>query len=177
MMGISGRRSSRAKGRTPMTYRPISITIIGWILIVLGTLGLLDSIIATMVTNPSTDEILAQSPIPIPIQHAMSIAGSVVTLVSGYFLLRGRNWARYLYVVWSAIGMVVALLTTRMKIMLIPGAIIFFVIAFFLFHPTSNAFFVSGGKDIAPQSIPSTRRIASVTLYVFAGFFLVPRPV
>ena len=56
-------------------------------------------------------------------------------------MLKGYNWARYLYVIWSLIGFVIQIATSPVKVMLIPGFLIFLLVTFFLFRPNANAFF------------------------------------
>jgi len=78
-------------------------------------------------------------------------------------MLRGHNWARFLYVIWSVVGFVVGIATFPMEASIIPAfamimifALSLFqivIIAFFLFRPKANAFFcpapmidLSGGQ-------------------------------
>ena len=131
-----------------MTNRPTSITVIGWLLIVLGALGALGMIMALGISTPEMQELMAKNPIPIPIQYAMSFAGLAISIVSGYFMLKGQNWARLLYVIWSAVGFLIGLATSPMKIAMIPGIVVFLLIVFFLFRPKANAFFA--GTGLAP---------------------------
>jgi hypothetical protein len=67
-------------------------------------------------------------------------AGPIVILVCGIGLLKGRSWARLLYVIWNILGLVIGLATSPMKLMLIPSFIVFLVIAFFLFRPNATAY-------------------------------------
>lgn len=122
--------------------RPTSVTVIAWILIVMSSLSLVTSVLTF--NNPMVKEVMAQSPLPLSIQFAMMYVGLFVTLVSGIAMLMGRNWARFLYVGWSVIGFIVGLLTSPMKAAMIPGIVVFAVIAFFLFRPKATAFFTAG---------------------------------
>ena len=85
---------------------------------------------------------MAKNPIPIPFQYAMSYLGLLVMVVSGVAMLKGANWARYLYVIWSLVGFVIGIATSPMKAAMIPSLVVFMVIAFFLFRPKASAFFV-----------------------------------
>jgi len=69
--------------------------------------------------------------------------GLIVTVMCGIAMLKGQNWSRYLYVIWSIIGTVIGITTSPMKAVMIPGIVVFLVIAFFLFRPKANAFFLS----------------------------------
>ncbi len=122
-----------------MKERPTSITVIAWILIVMGVIALIASSIS--LNNPMTKDIMGRSPIPIPVQYVMMYAGLLVQLVSGIAMLKGQNWARFLYVIWSIIGLVVGFATSPMKTAIIPSVVIFLIIAFFLFRPAANEYF------------------------------------
>ena len=124
-----------------MNERPTSITAVSWVLIILGGLSLVTT--TAMINNPMVQEMMAKSSIPISVQYALSYVGLLVTIVSGVAILNGQNWARYLYVIWSFIGLVIGFATSPMKAALIPGLVVFLVIAFFLFHSNSTAFFVA----------------------------------
>ena len=123
-----------------MTKRPTSITIISWWLIVLGGMNLF--ITTAMINNPTVQDLMAQNPIPIPVQYAMSYIQLLVMIVSGVAMLNGANWARYLYVISLLVVSVIGIVTSPMKAAMIPGFVVFLVIAFFLFRPKASAFFV-----------------------------------
>ncbi len=99
-------------------------------------------IITAMINNPTVQDLIAQNPIPIPVQYAMSYIGLLVTIVSGVAMLNGANWARYLYVISLLVGSVIGIVTSSMKAAMIPGFVVFLVMAFFLFRPKASAFFV-----------------------------------
>ncbi len=122
-----------------MKARPTSITVISWILIAMGAISLAAN--TAMINNPKVHELMGKNPIPIPVQHVISYIGLLIMIVSGIAMLKGRNWARYLYVVWSLIGLVIGIVTSPMKAMMIPGLVIFAVIAFFLFRPRATEYF------------------------------------
>ncbi len=122
-----------------MKQRPTSISIIAWIFIVTAGMNLATNF--AMMNNPMVLELMAKNPIPIPIQYVMIFVGLTVTLTCGIGMLNGQNWARILYVTWSAIGLVVALATSPMKLVLIPGILVFLVVVFFLFRPNANRYF------------------------------------
>ena len=88
---------------------------------------------------------MSKSPIPLPVQYVMSYAGMLIQLISGIGMLCGRNWARLLYVIWSIVGFVVGIATVSMKLALIPGFIVFLIIAFF--RPEVNEYF-AGGREV-----------------------------
>lgn len=124
-----------------MKRRPTSVTVVAWILIVIAAINLISS--AVSFNNPMVRELMAKSPVPIPVQYIMLFVGLTVTLVSGVGMLKGQNWARMLYVIWSAIGMIIGLATSPMKAMLIPGLLVVLIFVFFLFRPNANKYFAT----------------------------------
>lgn len=95
-----------------------------------------------MINNPTARDMMSKSPMPISVQYAMSYLGLLVMIVSGAAMLKGRNWARYLYVIWSLAGFVIGIATSPMKAAMIPSFVVFLIVAFFLFRPKATAFFV-----------------------------------
>lgn len=124
-----------------MKNRPTSVTVIAWILIAMGAISATATTITALLHNPMAREIMNKSPIPIPVQYAMSYAGLLIAIGSGIAMLKGCNWARFLYVFWGIFGFAVGIATSPMKIAMLPGLVVFAVIVFFLFRPKANAYF------------------------------------
>lgn len=122
-----------------MKTRPTSVTVIAWILIVMGGISLIST--TAMVNNPMVRELMSKSPIPIPIQYAMTYVGLLIMITCGVAMLKACNWARFLYVVWSAIGFVIGIVTSPMKAAMIPGLVFLAVVTFLLFRPKANEYF------------------------------------
>lgn len=119
--------------------RPTSLTIIGWLLIVMGIFGLISQL--TMQDNPAVQQVIAESPLPASVHMILGIIGAIVGVVSGYGVLKGMNWSRYLYVGWSAVGLVIGLLTTPFTSIMVLSLLFVGVFAFFLFRPAANDWF------------------------------------
>jgi len=122
-----------------MKTRPTSVTVIAWILIVVGVVTLIMSTLTA--DNPMTKELMARTPLPISVQYVMLYLGLLITVGSGIGLLKGQNLARMLYISWSILGMLIGFATSPMKAALIPGLAMFGVFAFFLFRPKANQYF------------------------------------
>src|SRR4051812_16536392 len=120
--------------------RPTSVTVIAWFLIVIALISLVTSYKA--LDNPISQELMAKSLLPISVQYVMLFVGLLISLASGVAMLKGMNWGRTVYVVWSAIGFVITLATSPIKIAVIPGAVVFAIIVFFLYRPKATAYFV-----------------------------------
>jgi hypothetical protein len=133
-----------------MKLRPTSVTVISWILIVMGAMSLV--VIALMFNNPAANDLMSRNPLPATLQYVMMYAGLLVTIISGYAMLKGRNWARLLYVIWSAIGFVVGVATSPMKTAMIPGFLIYLVFVIFLFCPKANQYFSGSEVESAPEN-------------------------
>jgi hypothetical protein len=124
--------------------RPTSVNIIAWFLIVTGLISLVFSYFS--LSNPMVQEVMAKDLLPLSLQYVLMFLGVVITVVSGFALRKGQNWARQLYVGWSVLGLLIGLATAPGKLALIPGALVLAIIAFFLYRPNANAYF-------APQKI------------------------
>jgi len=138
-----------------MRTRPTSITVIAWILILLGGISLVTTILTTdmVMNNPAARELISKSPIPVPIQYAMTYVGLLITLVSGIAILKGQNWGRWLYVVGTAVGFLIGIMTSPVKEAMIPGFVVFVVATFFLFRPNANKYFSDTESAHDTQSV------------------------
>jgi len=72
----------------------------------------------------------------------------ILTIASGAGILRGKNWARWLYGLWGTLSFSFNICVSPMKITLIPGIAIFAVFLFFLFRRSSGKYF-TGKINIA----------------------------
>lgn len=119
--------------------RPTSLTIIGWLLIIIAAFGLISQL--TMQGNPVAQQLLAESPMPAWFHLALGIVGAVVSATCGYGVLKGLNWSRYLYVGWSLIGLLIGYLTVPFTSIMLLSLLFLAVFAFFLFRPAANGWF------------------------------------
>ena len=72
-----------------MKKRPTSVTVIAWILLVTSGLSLLTSTMA--INNPMAQELMAKSPIPVPLQYVMLYLGLAISILCAIFMLRARE--------------------------------------------------------------------------------------
>jgi hypothetical protein len=122
--------------------RPTSLTIIGWVLIVLGAFGLLGALMVT--ANPVALQMLEQSSIPVSVHVAMSVIGGLVSIACGYGVLKGLGWSRLAYTAWIVITAAVTLISMPFTSFMIVGWVIQAVIIYFLFRPEATAWFGGG---------------------------------
>lgn len=126
--------------------RPTSLIVIGWVLIVLGAFGALGTLMAT--SNPVALEMLEQSPLPVSVHVALGVIGAIVSIVSGYGVLKGLGWSRLLYVAWIAVSIAITLASMPFTSLMVVGWVIQAVIIFFLYRPEASAWF-SGASSAA----------------------------
>ena len=126
-----------------MNQRPRSITIISWIFIVFGIITLLSGLL------PYSEITSAQRVADLK-SHWMVHLSRMTAIVSGVFMLYGRNWARWLLVAWILFHIVLSALHSLTQLLL--HALIFTVILFFLFRRDASAYFATGEpKDTSPS--------------------------
>jgi hypothetical protein len=135
--------SLAAKGREFMNNRPVSLTIIAWLLIVLALFGLYGTF--TIQNNPIAMEMLAKSGGSLNMHRAMGIVGSLVNLGVAYGIFKAQPWSRVLYVAWSVLSLVLTAILMPMVSALVLGVIILLVIGFFLFSLKANEYFAARG--------------------------------
>lgn len=129
-----------------MKKRPVSISIVSWWLIISVGVSLLA--IPSALKNSISQELMQKSIMPISIQYVLLFAGFIVVIISGIGMLRGHNWARFLYLGWMVMNYIINLITSPMKAMLFPTLVIYLVIFFILFRPKATEFFTeSAGAE------------------------------
>ena len=126
-----------------MEKRPLSLTIIAWLLIVFTLFGLYG--VFTMGSNPVAMKMMQQSHIPLAVEQVWGVIGAIVNLACAYGIFKGQPWSRVLYVVWSVIGIVVAFYISPVKAIILFSLIFFIVIAIFLFGEKANVWFSARG--------------------------------
>lgn len=119
--------------------RPTSMTVIGWVLILLGAFGALGTLMAT--SNPVAQQMFEQSPLPVPVHLAMGVVGSLISIVCGYGVLKGLGWSRLLYTAWILLTAAVTLAVMPFTSLMLVSWAIQAVIIFFLFRPEASAWF------------------------------------
>ena len=126
-----------------MRKRPTSITVVAWILILMGGISLISTTLTidTVMNNPAARELMSKSAIPVQVQYAMTYVVLLVMLVAGVAILKGQNWGRWLYVIGTALGFLIGIMTSPLKEAMIPGFVVFVVVTFFLFRPNANKYF------------------------------------
>jgi len=110
-----------------MSKRPLSITIIGWLFIATGVVG-----IAYHATELKADR-------PFQYDVVWVCLVRLVAILCGVFLLRGSNWARWLLLVWIAYHVILSAFHVRSE--LIIHSLLFAVVAYFLLRQQASVYF------------------------------------
>lgn len=112
-----------------MKKRPLSVTILAIFLAAAGAVGLVYHVTEIKTFNPFPWDVLWVSVV------------RVAAIVAGVFMLRGRNWARWLAIVW--IGFHVGISAFHSARELVMHALLLAVFVYFLFRRAANFYFRS----------------------------------
>ena len=110
---------------TTVTKRPFSVTVIAWLFIAAGTVGLIYH--AAEFRTARVSEV-----IPICLIRLLA-------LVCGVFMLRGHNWARWALLVWIAYHVVLSGFHSLFQFAV--HGLLLGIVAWFLFRPRVSAYF------------------------------------
>jgi hypothetical protein len=116
-----------------MRKRPLSITLIGWIFVAAGVIGL----------AYHATEFKAERPFDSDFLWVCFVR--LLAMVGGAFVLRGRNWARWLLIVW--LGYHVGLSVIHTPFELAVHSLLFAGLLFSLFRGPASAYFRSPKPD------------------------------
>jgi len=112
---------------TPLRQRPLSITILACVYIVAGAIGF-----AAHLTDFRASDAFRYDGIWIELVRLLAV-------LAGAFMLRGRNWARWLALAWMALHVVVSAFHTFREFAI--HCLFCAVIAWLLFRPAAARYF------------------------------------
>ena len=110
-----------------MNRRPISVTIIACLLLLVGVAGSVFHLRELGLPQAFRGE------------NIWIFVVEFVAIVCGAFLLYGKSWARWLAMVWIAFHVVVSFFDSGRKVA--THVVILLLFAYFLFRPEANAYF------------------------------------
>lgn len=110
-----------------LTKRPISITIIGWLFIGLGIVGI----------AYHAGEFKAQRPFKYDFLWVCFVR--LLAILCGTFVLRGSNWARWLLVAWLVFHVILSAFHSPVE--LVVHSLLSVLVAYFLFRAPSSRYF------------------------------------
>jgi len=116
-----------------MNKRPRSITVISWIFIAVGSIALLYHL----------TELKARYPFEQGLVWVCFVR--MLAILSGVFMLRGFNWARWLLVAWLAYHVVLSAFHSPLEVVV--HGLLLGVVTYFLFRPPASSYFRSGRAE------------------------------
>jgi hypothetical protein len=109
-----------------MKHRPLSVTLISYLFIAAGVMGIIyhASELKDVVAMPEVSLVLFVR---------------ILAIIGGVFTLRGVNWARWLLVAWIIYHVVLSFAHSTAE--LVMHFILAIVVVLSLFHPKANTYF------------------------------------
>lgn len=120
-----------------MTKRPGSLTLVGWLFIAVGSVGLLSDL-APLVTSRATEH-LAELKAEGWADLGPAWTSRALAVLGGAFVLRGSSWARWVLVVWMGFHIWVSAVHSAWA--LVTHSVAFTVVLYLLFRPRASAYF------------------------------------
>lgn len=112
--------------------RPIAVIIISCIYIVTGIAGLVFHLSKYKIQRPFEYDIV------------LIVLVEIAALLAGIFMLRGRNWARWLAGAWMAFHVVISIHGSLQQ--LIVHSLLLVIFAYFLFNRSAKEYFAGGSS-------------------------------
>jgi len=122
--------------KTSATPRPISVTIIGWLLVVSGVLGLVLYFILF-----DLHEAITKLPLLLAISFFVNLATTLVLAICGTAILKGRNWGRQLWIGGTIADYTAVGVAGGMRLNWFLGIAFCMGITFFLYRPKASQYF------------------------------------
>ena len=116
-----------------MSKRPLSVTVIGWLFVLAGVIGL----------AYHASDFGARR----PFQYDLVLVSFVrlLAILFGVFLLRGSNWARWGLILWLAYHVILSGFHSVFEFVM--HSVLLALIAYFLFRPKVSAYFRARGQE------------------------------
>ncbi len=125
-----------------MNKRPLTITVIGWIYVAVGTISLVVHMLPLFEGAAAAPG--AESAAGRPLDPVVASGSAILALVGGAFLLRGRNWARWLCVAWMGFHVVLSLVHSTLELVI--HGLLFAAVLLLLWRPGATAYFRIAGR-------------------------------
>lgn len=108
-----------------MNRRPIYVTVLGYVLIAAGAIGIAYHFTEFKSTPWS--------------EYLLVLVVRLLAIVAGVFVLRGKDWARWLAIAWIAFHLGISIFHTKEGIAV--HAVVLVVFCVLLFLPAANRYF------------------------------------
>lgn len=110
-----------------MKKRPVSVTIVGWLFIVVGVVSFIFHV----------SNIKSLHPFPKDAPWILGVAA--LALIAGTFMLRGHNWARWLAIAWLAFHVILSAFHSVQQTLV--HTLLLAAIGYFLFRRQATTYF------------------------------------
>ncbi len=110
-----------------MNKRPVSVTVISWLFIAAGTIGLVFHALDFKAGAPFQYELV------------WVLLLRLLAIVCGLFLLRGSNWARWVLLAWITYHVILSAFHNLPELAV--HTLLLLVVAYFLLRPPAAAYF------------------------------------
>jgi hypothetical protein len=110
-----------------MKMRPLSVTIISWLFIAAGVVGLAYHLTEFKALHPFPSDVVWVSLV------------RLMAIVCGAFMLGGNNWARWLSVAWLAYHVILSGFHSLQE--LVMHSVLLAIFAYFLFRAEASGYF------------------------------------
>lgn len=110
-----------------MNKRPLAVTIIGWLMVTVGVTGFAFHLIEIKPQNVFHGE------------NVWIFVVELVAVVSGVFVLRGSNWARWVALAWMAFHVAISFFDSWQKVSV--HIVLLALIAYILFRAEARVYF------------------------------------
>ena len=127
-----------------MNKRPHSVTVIGWLFLVAGIVGL-----AYHATDFKTRG-------QFQFELVWVLLVRLLAIISAVFVLRANNWARWLLVIWVAYHVILSGFHSMFEFMV--HGLLFGVVVYFLFRSPASEYFRSARAESAQSNKDSGTR-------------------
>ncbi|MBI4664220.1 MAG: hypothetical protein HY735_35950 [Verrucomicrobia bacterium] len=122
-----------------MSNRPRSISVISWMFVAAGVVGL----------AYHAGEFKVQRPLDLDFLWVCFVR--LLAVLCGAFMLRGSNWARWGLVIWLGYHVFLSVLHTPFE--LVVHSVLFAAVLYFLFRPQASAYFRG---PLPPSHLPKS---------------------
>jgi len=110
-----------------MNKRPLSVTVISWLFIAAGVVGL----------AYHAPELWTKRPFEYELVWVFLLR--LLAILAGIFMLRGSNWARWLLLAWLAYHLILSAFHPLSE--LVMHSLLLVIVAYFLLRPRVSAYF------------------------------------
>lgn len=120
-----------------MNRRPLSVTVIGWLFLLTGAVGL-----AYHATEFKLEGLFQY-------ELVLVLFLRLLALVCGVFLLRGSNWARWAALAWMGYHVILSAFHPLFELAV--HCLLLAAFGYFLLRPRASAYFRGGSARAAPS--------------------------